>query len=191
MELEDFTSSEDESSHEADSDRAMSEKVLVVIADEQVRVYHTAGVETAVVVDGEDVHLPDDWTELPKLVLHSLPITVRGDEMFCEPEDDSGVTPEGSTMRYSHLNAFDAVRDGVTDEMLGPFETIEVHDLRRASADPLRLKAPYCSDCDTNHPLNIGCDGLVKTYGCCGAAYGQKHKDVCQRSHDCADQNPR
>ncbi len=66
----------------------MSEKVLVVIADEQIRVYHTDGVETAVVVDGEDVQLPDDWKDLPRIVLHSLPITVRADELFEAPNEN-------------------------------------------------------------------------------------------------------
>ncbi len=126
----------------------MSEKVLVVIADEQVRVYHTPGVETAVIVDGEDVQLPDDWTDLPGLVFHSLPITVRGDEMF--KRDD-----------------FPPV-----DGYLGSTSAAEQAQM---------MKAPYCLDCDGNHPegecpLQRGCST-------CGAAYGEKHKGGC------ADQN--
>ena len=33
---------------------------------------------------------------------------------------------EGTSMVYDHLNAFDAIRDGVTKKLLGPLETIEI-----------------------------------------------------------------
>lgn len=114
----------------------MSEKVLVVIADEQIRVYHTAGVETAVVVDGEEVQLPDDWTDLPNLVLHSLPITVRADEIFGAP----GENP----------------LEHITPLYTGP----SVSELILVTNVPTKLlmREPWCPDCDCNHPVGE-CEG--------------------------------
>jgi hypothetical protein len=43
----------------------MTAKVLVIVKDGQIVVRHTTGVETAVIVDGENVNLPDDWQKLP------------------------------------------------------------------------------------------------------------------------------
>ncbi len=81
------------------------------------------GVATAVVVS--EKLIPDDGVEL-----HSIkhPILLH-DAAHHDLTEGFGLAPakaEGSTMLYDHLNAFDAIRDGVTDKLLGPLETIEV-----------------------------------------------------------------
>lgn len=67
-----------------------SHKALIIVDQDEIRVYHTDQVEVACIVDGEDVTLPDDWTELPHKVVHYVPITVRSEEIFA---DDSGAPP--------------------------------------------------------------------------------------------------
>jgi hypothetical protein len=128
-------------------------KVLIYVDDGQIDVMHTRGVEVAVIVEGEDVEVPEDWVGLLARQHHSLPITVNRAEL---PQKRPPGWPE--------------------TQLAGP----NVPEHHQNSP----MKAPYCYDCDGNHPVNIGCDGLPKTCSCCGASYGQLH------STGCADQNP-
>lgn len=58
----------------------MTDKVLVIVKDGQLVLRSTPGVETACIVDGEDVDLPDDWQDLPVRVVHIVPIRLeKGD----------------------------------------------------------------------------------------------------------------
>ncbi len=59
----------------------MIPKVLVWVDDGRITVLHTPGVETAVIIEGEDVELPDDWVGLIGKQEHSLPITVNREEL--------------------------------------------------------------------------------------------------------------
>ena len=59
----------------------MIPKVLVWVDDGRITVLHTPGVEVAVVIEGEDVTVPDDWVGLTAKQEHSLPITVNRDEL--------------------------------------------------------------------------------------------------------------
>jgi len=59
----------------------MIPKVLVWVDDGRITVLHTPGVETAVVIEGEDVEVPDDWVGLVAKQEHSLPITVNRAEL--------------------------------------------------------------------------------------------------------------
>ena len=88
------------------------------------------GAATAAVVSEKVI--PDDGVALrsmahpmhPAIAHETNPLSEIGN-LYAGP----GLAPikaEGSTMAYDHLNAFDAIRDGVTDELLGPFETIEI-----------------------------------------------------------------
>lgn len=69
----------------------MIPKVLVWVDDGRITVLHTAGVETAVIIEGEDVELPDDWVGLRFKQEHSLPITVNRDEL---PQKRPSACPE-------------------------------------------------------------------------------------------------
>ena len=109
----------------------MIPKVLVWVDDGRITVLHTPGIETAVIIEGEDVEVPDDWVGLTSKQEHSLPITVNRDELpqkrplACDSEQLTGGNgPE------QHQNSL--------------------------------MGAPYCHDCDGNHPLGIGCDGLPR-----------------------------
>ena len=130
----------------------MIPKVLVWVDDGRITVLHTPGVEVAVVIEGEDVTVPDDWVGLTAKQEHSLPITVNRAELPQKRPlacDSTGLVGT-KTPEHDHSGL---------------------------------MKAPYCPDCDGNHSLAIGCDGLPKTCSCCGASYGQLH------STGCADQN--
>jgi len=59
----------------------MTPKVLVFVDDGTIDVMHTPGVEVAVIVEGEDVEIPDDWIGLSAKQHHSLPITVNRAEL--------------------------------------------------------------------------------------------------------------
>ena len=59
----------------------MMPKVLVFVDDGTIDVMHTPGVEVAVIVEGEDVEIPDDWIGLSAKQHHSLPITINRAEM--------------------------------------------------------------------------------------------------------------
>ncbi len=81
------------------------------------------GVATAAVVS-ESV-IPDDGVAL-KSMKHSI---LLHDAAHHDLTKGFGLAPakaEGSTMAYDHLNAFDAIRDGVTKQLLGPLERIEI-----------------------------------------------------------------
>ena len=130
----------------------MIPKVLVWVDDGRITVMHTPGIEAAVIIEGEDVELPDDWVGLVAKQEHSLPITVNRAEL---PQKRPLQCPE---------------------TQLAGTKTPEHHHSGL-------MNAPYCYDCDGNHPHHIGCDGLPKTCSCCGATYGQMHKTSC------ADQN--
>lgn len=130
----------------------MTPKVLIYVDDGQIDVMHTRGVEVAVIVEGEDVEVPEDWHGLLGRQHHSLPITVNRAEL---PQKRPLGCPE--------------------TQLAGP----KVPEHHQNSL----MGAPYCYDCDGNHPVNKGCDGLPKTCSCCGASYGQLH------STGCADQN--
>ena len=131
----------------------MTPKVLIYVDDGTIDVRHTRGVEVAVIVEGEDVEVPDDWVGLLGRQHQSLPITINREEM-----------PQKRPPGWSET------------QLAGP----KVPEHHQNSLQT----APYCYDCDGNHPVNMGCDGLPKTCSCCGASYGQLH------STGCADQNP-
>jgi len=131
-------------------------KVLIYVDDGHIDVMHTRGVEVAVIVEGEDVEIPDDWRGLMGRQHHSLPITVNRAEL-----------PQKRALQCDSTS------------LAAP--NTQVH---HSTARNGGMKAPYCYDCDGNHPVSIGCDGLPKTCSCCGASYGQLH------STGCADQNP-
>lgn len=59
----------------------MTPKVLIYVDDGSIDVMHTQGVEVAVIVEGEDVEIPDDWRGLMGRQHHSLPITVNRAEL--------------------------------------------------------------------------------------------------------------
>ena len=59
----------------------MTPKVLIFVDDGMIDVSHTRGVEVAVIVEGEDVEVPDDWMGLLGRQHHSLPITVNRAEL--------------------------------------------------------------------------------------------------------------
>lgn len=139
--------------------RGADVKCLVIVKDGQIVLRSTPGVETACIVDGEDVDLPDDWADLPIRVVHSMPITIEKDAF--EQNDAPYRAPQCPETQLTAPNT-------------------QVH---HATARNGGMKAPYCYDCDSNHPAGIGCDGLPKTCSCCGATYGQMHKGGC------ADQN--
>lgn len=181
-------------------------KVLIYVDDGTIDVRHTRGVEVAVIVEGEDVEIPDDWRGLMGRQHHSLPITINRAEMPQKrPLAFDSEQLAGTNTQVQHSTAQKkAVECPECGEKHGeqvgcdglPLFPKYVEDGQPAPTTPelereidgLRtvnwMKAPYCYDCDSNHPSNIGCDGLPKTCSCCGASYGQLH------STGCADQNP-
>ncbi len=156
-------------------------KVLIYVDDGTIDIRHTRGVEVAVIVEGEDVEVPDDWTGLIGRQHHSLPITINRAEL---PQKRALQCPEtqlAGTKTPEHDE----------EGLLSDEEIKELNEQEEATKQniteffrPDLMKAPYCHDCDSNHLSNIGCDGLPKTCSCCGASYGQLH------STGCADQNP-
>lgn len=60
---------------------AMTPKVLIYVDDGRIDIRHTPGVEVAVIVEGEDVEVPDDWVGLLAKQHHSVPITVNREEL--------------------------------------------------------------------------------------------------------------
>lgn len=137
-------------------------RVLVIIAEQQVRIYHTPGTEVACVVDGEDVQLPDEWREgLTQQVTHSLPISLDVDEMFgdCEPDfDEDRETTEECEHRW------------------------EVVDVTASCMDCMAIQPKV--EGGVIGPQWTPADSEVgRSCKCCGAAYGEKHSNAC------ADQN--
>lgn len=74
----------------------MTPKVLIFVDDGKIDVMHTRGVEVAVIVEGEDVEIPEDWVGLLGRQHHSLPITVNREELpqkrplACDSEQVTG-----------------------------------------------------------------------------------------------------
>ena len=99
-------------------------KVLVIVKDGQIVVRSTKGVETALIVDGEAVELPDDWGDLPCRVVHTVPVTLEKGA-FQQIDDQK---------RASACNS----------EQLTGGNGPEQHQ------DSL-MRAPYCFDCGDNH----------------------------------------
>ena len=105
-------------------------KCLVIIKDGTVVVCSSPGVETACIVDGEDIDLPDDWTNLSHRVVHSMPITINHDDMPYESPRESPETElAGTNVQVQHATA-------------------------------QIMNAPYCPDCDTNHSWAERCPNL-------------------------------
>lgn len=158
-------------------DQGMSEKVLVILADNQVKIYHTDGVETACVVDGEDIELPDDWRELPRKVVHLVPFERQGSE--------ESLLAAGKLVQENPLEQITPLHVGAIsqDELFGQLFTTKQNPGEHRTL----MRSPYCYNCDTNHPLGQ-CEGPEPSfdYSCrtCGAAQGEKHKTSC------SDQNP-
>lgn len=119
-------------------------KVLVVIDDGEVRTHHTPSVEVACIVDGENMQLPIDWTgKLTQQITHTMPITVGFDQMFQEDGETSpdvvleeGIFVDTERTKVSHCPPGIGVN---------------------------RMKSPYCSDCDGNHPIGE-CPGKIDGY---------------------------
>lgn len=141
----------------------MSEKVLVVVAEQRVTLYSTPGVEVACVVDGENVQLPDDWTGLSQKVIHSMPIYLGAGEMFGNREGEfvPDLEKEASESPSQRPETEITGTNGQADHRSG------------------LMKAPYCPDCDDNHQRGIGCDGLPITCDSCGEPWGQLHARGC------------
>jgi len=158
----------------------MIPKVLVWVDDGRITVMHTPGIEAAVIIEGEDVELPDDWVGLVAKQEHSLPITVNRAEL---PPQRPLQCPE---TQLAGTKTPECDEEGLlSNEELRELNEKEAATKRNVTEffRPDLMKAPYCYDCDSNHPAHIGCDGLPKTCSCCGATYGQMHKTSC------ADQN--
>jgi hypothetical protein len=102
----------------------MTPKVLIYVDDGQIDVMHTPGVEVAVIIEGEDVEIPDDWVGLLGRQHHSLPITVNRSEL---PPKRALQCPE--------------------TQLAAPNTQVQ-----HATARNGGMKAPYCHDCDGNHP---------------------------------------
>lgn len=213
----------------------MSEKVLVVVSEQRVTLYHTTGVEVVCIVDGENVELPDDWTDLPLSVVHSMPIYLGAGEMFGDREgefvadlsddprekdqnspilarESSPQCPEtelpGTNGQGQHTTARlnkrvgavvdeQADDDGLWFQAKTAPEAYLQQELRRLhtvieseAIIPGRaskaercsglMKAPYCPDCDNNHPRSVGCDGKPATCDLCGEPWGQLHERGCR-----------
>lgn len=129
----------------------MIPKVLVWVDDGRITLMHTPGIEAAVIIEGEDVEIPDDWVGLTAKQEHSLPITVNRDEL-----------PQKRPLACDSTSL-----------------TAPNTQVQHATARKVGMKSPYCYDCDSNHQAHIGCDGLPKTCSCCGASYGQLHSTGC------------
>lgn len=154
----------------------MTPKVLIYVDDGRIDVRHTRGIEVAVIVEGEEVELPDDWVGLLARQHHSLPITVNRAELPQKRALQCNSTSLAAPNTQVHHST----------ARLSEEELQELHDKEETTRQNVAanlMTAPYCYDCDGNHPVNIGCDGLPKTCSCCGATYGQMHKGGC------ADQN--
>jgi len=123
----------------------MIPKVLVWVDDGRITVMHTPGVEAAVIIEGEEVELPDDWVGLIAKQEHSLPITVNRAEL---PQKRPSACPEtqlaAPNTQVQHATA-----------RLSEEELQELHDqeetTRRNVAANL-MSNPYCFDCGDNHP---------------------------------------
>ena len=132
----------------------MTPKVLVIVKDGVILIRHTTGVETAVIVDGEDVDLPDDWQDLPWRALHTVPVRLEDPQ---EPTPSSQIFENQGQKRPSacpetqlaapntqvqHATAEKYVEDGQPAPTTPELEQ-EISGL---------MKAPYCHACDGNHP---------------------------------------
>jgi len=102
----------------------MSGKALVIVKDGTIVVRSSPGVETALIVEGEDIDLPDDWVDLPHRVVHSLEITLN---------------------RANHVQNRPP---GCPETQPGSPGSLEHHQNSRSNL----MKAPYCYDCNGNHP---------------------------------------
>lgn len=79
------------------------------------------GVAAAAVVSEQVI--PDDGVALHSIAHPFNPDVPNGAVGFYKAVP---VKAEGSAIVYDHLNAFEAIRDGVTKKLLGPLERIEI-----------------------------------------------------------------
>ncbi len=122
-------------------------KCLVIVKDGQIVVRSTPGIETALIVDGEDVDLPDDWGDLPVRVVHVVPVRLEKDVFDdIDVQKRPSACPEtqlaAPNTQVQHATAHKYVEDGQ------PAPTTP--ELEREIAG--LMKAPYCHACDGNHP---------------------------------------
>lgn len=109
-------------------------KALVIVKDGTIVIRSSPGVETALIVEGEDIDLPDDWGDLPHRVVHTLDFTLNRENL--EQKRPPGCPGT---------------------QLAGP-RTIEHHENGPSNL----MNAPYCMDCDGNHPTSVDCDGLPR-----------------------------
>jgi hypothetical protein len=116
----------------------MTAKVLVIVKDGQIVVRHTTGVETAVIVDGENVNLPDDWQKLPWKALHTVPVRLE------HPQES---TPSGQIFENQ---AQKRPPECPETQLAGP--KTQVHHQDGPSGDDDMLKTHvYCGQCASHH----------------------------------------
>ena len=105
--------------------------------------------ETACIIDGEDVDLPDDWADLPVRVVHIAPIRLEKDAFEQnDPQKRPLACPETQLTAPNTQVHHSTAR-------LSEEELQELHDqeetTRRNVAANL-MSNPYCFDCGDNHP---------------------------------------
>lgn len=190
----------------------MSGKALVIVKENLIVTYSTRDVDVAVVIDGENVQLPDDWRDLPMVIKHSLPISVRAAEMFDLGSSSSGdefipdfendqndelCTRCGYSLADhpyrgsgdSDLNQLICyVRKG--DRMLTiredeHFDDIEAPGRARDYPEPGAATGTFqVGDCAGCYVDHSSEECPRRTCPGCGSVYGTKH------GTECADQNP-
>lgn len=122
----------------------MTPKVLIYVDDGRIDIRHTRGVEVAVIVEGEDVEVPDDWVGLLGRQHHSVPITVNREELpqkrplACDSEQ---LTAPNTQVHHSTAQ--------LSEEELQ--ELHEKEEITRRNVAANLMKHPYCFDCGDNH----------------------------------------
>lgn len=140
----------------------MTPKVLIYVDDGQIDVMHTRGVEVAVIIEGEDVEIPDDWVGLLGRQHHSLPITVNRSEL---PSKRALQCPEtqlaAPNTQVQHATARLSEEKPTYGELLVDkameLTQAEIEELNEKEEQTRRnvaanlMKHPYCFDCGDNH----------------------------------------
>jgi len=123
-------------------------KCLVIVKDGQLVLRSTPGVETACIVDGEDVDLPDDWADLPVRVVHIVPVRLEKDVF--EQNDPQNWAPQCPETQLAAPNTqVQHSTARLSEEEIEELNEKEEKTRRRVSAN--LMFHPYCFDCGDNH----------------------------------------
>jgi hypothetical protein len=122
----------------------MTPKVLIYVDDGRIDIRHSRGVEVAVIVEGEEVELPDDWIGLLAHQHHSLPITVNREELPQKRALQCNSTSLAAPNTQVHHSTA-----RLSEEELQELHEKEETTRRNVAAN--LMKHPYCFDCGDNH----------------------------------------